>query len=115
MSAACKACVAFPLVDPPPSTDSAAAVGPALFARFLGTMGPSDSRETCMSAVRPWAFPDRPASEGEGVSRVSRFPCKEFPGMRRVSDSAAFLGDVRWASLTMWPSPCQNKVGTPKG
>ena len=79
----------FPLVGPLPSTDSAAAFGPALFARFSGTMGPSDSLETCMSGVRQDAFPDRPAPGRVGVSRVSRFPCMEFPRMRRVSDSAA--------------------------
>ena len=115
VSGASKVCVAFPLVDPLPSTDSAAAIGPALFARFSGTMGPSDSLETCMSGVRQYAFPDRPASCDEGVSRVSRFPCIEFPRMRRVSDSAASMGGLRLASLMMWPSPCQNKVGTPKG
>ena len=38
----------FPLVGPLPSTDSAAD-DPALFARFVGTMGPSDSLKTCMS------------------------------------------------------------------
>ena len=113
-SGASKVSVAFPLVGPLPSTDSAAGF-PALFSRFFGTMRPSDSLETCMSGVRHCAFPDRPASDDEGVPRVSRFPCKEFSCMRRVSDSAAFMGDLRWASLMMWPSPCQDKVGTPKG
>jgi hypothetical protein len=106
--------VSFPLVDPLPSTDSAAAIGLALFARFSGTMGPSDSLRTCMSGVRLDAFPDRPASCGAGVSRVSRFPCIEFPRMHRVSDSAASISGLRLASLMLLPSPCQNKVGTPK-
>ncbi len=52
VSGASKVRLAFLLVGPLSSTDSAAAFGPALFARFLGTMGPSDSLETCMSAVR---------------------------------------------------------------
>ena len=52
VSAASKTCASFPLVGPLPSTDSAAASGPALFARFSGTMRPSDSLKTCMSAVR---------------------------------------------------------------
>ena len=70
-SAASKTCVSFPLVDPLPSTGSAAAFGPALFARFFGTMRPSDSLETSMSDVRRSAFSDRPSPCGEGVSRVS--------------------------------------------
>ena len=36
-----------------------------------------------------------PAVTGEGVSRVSRFPCKEFPRMLRVSDSAASVSGLR--------------------
>ena len=113
-SAASKTCVSFPLVDPLPSTGSAAANGPALFARFFGTTRPSDSLETCASAVRLKAFSDRPPPCGVGVSRVSRFPCIEFPHMLRVSDSAASMFDLRRSSLMMLPSPCQNKVGTPK-
>ena len=114
-SGASKVRVAFPLVDPLPSTDSAAAIEPALFARFSGTMESSDSLETCMSAVRQIAFSDRPPQLSRGgVSRVSRFPCKEFPRMRRVSDSAASTSGLRLASLMVLPSPCRDKVGTPK-
>jgi len=87
-SGASKVRVAFPLVDPLPSTDSAAAYVPALFARFSGTMESSDSLETCMSDVRPKAFSDRPPQDFcWGVSRVSRFPRREFPRMHRVFDS----------------------------
>ena len=92
----------FPLVDPLPSTDSAAAVRPALFARFAGTMGPSDSLKTCMSDVRRQTFSDRPplpttlrVVRGVGVSRVSRFSRMEFPRMLRVSDSAASVNNSR--------------------
>jgi len=106
---------AFPLVDPLPSADSAAAFGPALFARFCGTIGPSDSLETYLSVVRQFAFSDRPAPCGAGVARVSRFPRKEFSRMRRVFDSAAPMGGLRLTSLMMLSSLCQNKVGTPKG
>jgi hypothetical protein len=70
--------MSFPLVDPLPSTDSAAANGPALFARFYGTMRPSDSLETCMSAVRQCLFgPSRALRRGSfqglpiSVQRVS--------------------------------------------
>src|SRR5262249_11788034 len=55
------ACGAFPLVDLLPSADSAAnASAPALFARFVGTMRPSDSPQTYMPTLRPLAFFDRP-------------------------------------------------------
>ena len=55
------ACGAFPLVGLLPSADSAAnAYAPALFARFVGTMRPSDSPQTCMSTLRLLAFFDRP-------------------------------------------------------
>src|SRR4029453_4660716 len=55
------ACGAFPLVALLPSADSAAnAPAPACFARFVGTMRPSDSLQTCMSTLRLLAFFDRP-------------------------------------------------------
>src|SRR5262245_21806655 len=81
------ACGAFPLVDLLPSADSAAnASAPALFARFVGTMGPSDSLHTCTSTLRLLAFFDRPPLlSSAGVCRASRFPRMEFPHMPRVS------------------------------
>ena len=39
----------FPLAGPLLSADSAAAIKPALFARFTGTMGPCDSLEAYMT------------------------------------------------------------------
>src|SRR4029453_7409138 len=55
------ACGAFPLVDLLPSADSAAnAYASTLFPRFVGTMRPSDSPQTCMSTLRLLAFFDRP-------------------------------------------------------
>ena len=48
----------FPFGGPLSSTDSAAGV-PVLFARFVGTMGPSDFPSAYMSDVRPVAFSDR--------------------------------------------------------
>jgi hypothetical protein len=99
-------CVAFPLVAPLPSTDSAATVGLALFARFCGTMGTSDSPVTCMSAVRLLALSDRssPPFDKE-VTGVSRFPCIELPRMRRVFDSGASTRGSRCSSLMVLPSP----------
>ena len=84
-------CKAFPLVDPLPSTDSAAAgtmrsmVRPALFARFTGTMESSDSPVTDASAVRPSALSDRSSPPpAEDVAGVSRFPHTELPLMLGV-------------------------------
>src|SRR5262249_42529844 len=110
------ACVAFPSVDLLPSADSAAnAPAPALFARFSGTMRPSDSLQTCMSTVRPLAFFDRPTLlSSVGVCRASRFPRMELPHMPRVSDSAVLKDRSRLTPPFMLPSPYQDKVGTPK-
>src|SRR4051794_6582516 len=59
----------FPLVDPLPSTDSVAALGPALFARFVGTTRSSDSSETCTSADGHGPSPTVPRPEGHGSLR----------------------------------------------
>ena len=80
----------FPLAGLLPSADSDAnAYASTLFARFVGTMRPSDSPQTCMSKLRLLAFFDRPALPSSvGVCRASRFSRMEFPHMPRVSDSA---------------------------
>src|SRR5262245_21376226 len=110
------ACGAFPLVDLLPSAGSAAnASALALFARFTGTMRPSDSLQTCMSTLRPLAFFDRPALlSSVGVCRASRFPRMELSHMPRVSDSAVLKDRSRLTLPFMLPSPYQDKVGTPK-
>src|SRR5262244_1166454 len=110
------ACGAFPLVDLLPSADSAAnAPALALFARFTGTMRPSDSLQTCMSTLRPLAFFDRPALlSSVGVCRASRFPRMELSHMPRVSDSAVLKDRSRLTLPFMLPSPYQDTVGTPK-
>src|SRR5262249_43955696 len=110
------ACGAFPLVDLLPSADSAAnAPALALFARFTGTMRPSDSLQTCMSTLRPLAFFDRPTLPSRvGVCRVSRFSRMELPHVPRVSDSAVPKDRSRLTLPFMLPSPYQDKVGTPK-
>ena len=83
------------MVDLLPSADSATnASAPALFARFVGTMRPSDSPQTCMSTLRPLAFFDRPTPSWVGVCRASRFSRMEFPHMPRVSDSAVSKGPL---------------------
>src|SRR5262249_60081864 len=77
------ACGAFPLVALLPSADSAAnASAPTLFARFSGTMRPSDSPQTCMSTLRLLAFFDLPTLISSArLCRASRFPPMEFPHM----------------------------------
>src|SRR5215468_1483549 len=110
------ACVAFPSVALLPSADSAAnAPAPALFARFSGTMRPSDSPQMYMSTLRPFAFFDRPTLLSRvGVCRASRFPRMELPHMPRVSDSAVLKDCSRLTLPFMLPSLYQDKVGTPK-
>ena len=75
------ACGAFPLVDLLSSADSAAnaSCASALFARFVGTMRPSDSPQTCMSTLRLLASSTVPlhhrvwASAGPPGSRAWSF------------------------------------------
>ena len=111
------ACGAFPLVDLLSSADSAAnaSCASALFARFVGTMRPSDSPQTCMSTLRLLAFFDRPTPPScVGVCRASRFSRMEFPHMPRVSDSAVSKDRSRLSLPFILPSPYQDTVGTPK-
>ena len=62
------------------------------------------------------AFSDRPAGLlPMGVRRVSRFPCKEFPRMRRVFDCAGSGQDSLLPPCPMLPSASSNGVGTPEG
>jgi hypothetical protein len=63
----------------PSLTDSVAAMGPALFACFLGRMRPSGSPTA--DALGGWSvtFPNRLSSpSGEETTWISRFPCREF-------------------------------------
>src|SRR5215475_1373164 len=100
----------FPLRTPRPTLPAL-----ALFARFTGTMRPSDSLQTCMSTLRPLAFFDRPALlSSVGVCRASRFPRMELSHMPRVSDSAVSKDRSRLTLPFMLPSPYQDTVGTPK-
>jgi hypothetical protein len=78
-------------------------------------MGPSDSPATYMSGVQRLAFPNRPPPPSdEGVAWVSRFSRVEYPRVLGVCDSAALKGGSQLASPFMWPSPCQDRVGTPE-
>ena len=108
------ACRPVPSRDLLPSTDSAVAGWPTLFARFVGTTRSSDSSKTFTPDVRLCAFSGRPSSvTREGVFEVSRFSRMEFPRMLRVSDSAASPDDSRLTPSFMLPSPSPYKVGTP--
>src|SRR5215470_10216895 len=60
-----------------------------LFGWFIDTMARSDSSRACMSAVRLWAFADRPRSlSGRGAPEVSRFSCMLLLSVRRFFDYA---------------------------
>ena len=55
----------------------------SLFVWFIDTMARSDSSRACASAVRLYAFADRPRSlSGRGAPEVSRFSCVKFPSMQ---------------------------------
>jgi hypothetical protein len=85
-----------------------------LFGSFLGTMRPSDFPETCTSGVRRFAFPNRPPPpSGGGIPGTSRFPCKEFPHVHRVSDGAEPKDDSRLTPPSVLPSASVNSVGVP--
>ena len=65
-------------------------LGPRPFLPSLrrDTMARSDSSRACMSAVRLWAFADRPRSlSGRGAPEVSRFSCMLFLSVRRFFDA----------------------------
>ncbi len=106
----------FPVVGPLSSDASADCMGPSLFGGFSGSIGPSDFPSARTSHVRPATFPGRPSEPSAGgVGGMSRFPCKEFPCIHRVSDSAGFEHDSRVLSSPMWPSASVNRFGAPEG
>src|SRR5271157_4725155 len=103
----------FPLVGRLPSTISASIL--LLFDGFSGTMQPSDFPEAYTPDVRQLAFSGRPALPSwTGTFGISRFPCKEFPHMLRVSDCAGPSYDLRLAPWSVLPSASVNSVRAPK-
>jgi len=97
-----------------PSSDSAGATATPLFAVVVSNTDPSDFPSAYMPAVPSVTFADRSESgdsETDGISRFSRLECC---GMLRFSDSAASVGVLSVATPAMWPSPCQDRVGTRK-
>lgn len=82
-------CTAFPLVGPLPSTVSAAPGEPgALFDGFLGTMGPSDFPPPFIDRLPLLGSGRGPETILQASGGISRFPCKELPGMHGVYDRA---------------------------
>ena len=75
----CRLPVAFPPSPPPPF---------GLVRRLLRYYATVRLPETVHRRLAALAFPTRPASSIAGVLRTSRFPCKMFPCMYRVSDRA---------------------------
>jgi hypothetical protein len=61
--------VVFPLAGPLPSTASAAPPW-ALFGSFPGTIIPSDFPPSCITGLRPLAFPARPATRRYATPRA---------------------------------------------
>jgi hypothetical protein len=105
---------AFPLVGPLSSTASAHGASPRLFGSFSGTMGPSDFSSAYISDVRLPAFSERPCPpSGQGADEISRFPCKEFPRIHRVSDCARPECDSRVPPHSVLPSAWLDNVGVP--
>ena len=108
----------------PPNTGTLGNMGGVQWSREDVTIviGGSSPAPPAQSRLIPCPLPKSQRSQlclplcacDAGVCRVSRFPRKEFPRMHRVFDSAASMGGLRLSSLMMLPSPCQNKVGTPK-
>src|SRR5262245_33111260 len=77
-------------------------------------MRSSDFPTSCLLGVRLAAFPRR-STQGMDEVGISRFPCQEFPRLRRVFDGAG--SETGWpvAPIPVWPSASDNGVGTPDG
>src|SRR5262249_39519607 len=85
-----------------------------LFGGFLGNMRPSDFPQAYMPDVRSATFSGRSTTPGADARGISRFPCKEFPRMRRFSDCAGFADGLPVTPLAILPSAWVNSVGTPE-
>ena len=124
------ACSAFLLVDRHSriqtadgglsSIDSAEASVASLFADVAGTMDSSEFLSAFMSDFPPEAFSDR-SDVGcnchlmtTETNRTSRFSRSECPRMHRVVDSAVSVVAFPIAAAAMWPSRCQDGIGTRK-
>jgi hypothetical protein len=89
-------------------------LAPSLFGGLSGTMGPSDIPSEGMPDVRLLTCSDRPiAPSVMGTDGTSRSPCKEFPRIRRVFDSAGPECGSRISPCPMLPSAEVNSVGVP--
>jgi hypothetical protein len=105
--------LAFSLVHALPSPLSADGV-PSLFKGFLGTLTWSDASETGMAAVRPDAFASRSVPCWlSDISEVSRFSCRKYLDVPRVSDDAGSAGDSRSRPQLYGLPPKSSGVGTP--
>src|SRR5262245_43240656 len=75
-------------------------------------MRSSDFPTAYILGVRLAAFPRR-STQGMDEVGISRFPCKEFPRMRRVFDCAGSEIGSPVAPIPVWPPASDNGVGTP--
>ena len=96
---------------------------PPSFAGCSGTTQSSDSPQPCMSDARHLAWSDRSADSPSSADScgVSRFPCREFPRMRRtakpsfrVCDCAGSVGGSPVLPPAVLPSAWVNGVGIPE-
>ena len=113
-------CSTFLLVESLSSLDSAKASVALLFAEVAGTTDSSGFLLVFMPDFPSETFSDRSAGWCHchqfptETNRASRFSRLKYPRMPRFADSAVSVEALPIAAATMWPSPCQDKIGTRK-
>lgn len=108
----------LPSAKPLPSARSAdrgVMPPPPLFAGFRGTMGLSDFPRSFIGVVLLADSRRGPVGHHAQAKRgISRFPCEVCPCVHGVLDRAESGTRLAIATRPVWPSACQDSVGTPK-
>jgi hypothetical protein len=121
-------CLAFSLVSPLPSADSADGGTPSLFAGFSGTMELSGTAASVVPRKRACRnYGLAPSPTDPPLARRAA-PCERWmlpgpPGFREESFQSCVWSLTPWGrhrtrqerSTPLLPSPCQDKVGHLKG
>ena len=103
----------FSLVRALPSPTSAEDCS-SLFGWFIGTTAQSDPSGACMSALRLWAFANRPRSWlDRDVPEVSRFSCMLFLSVPGFLDYAGPPGHSRFSATSRDAFLLGNRVQRP--